>query len=149
MKRQLITTLILGSAITLSSSFAVAAEDRLPTNSVPMSKVLRNLQEQGYSVVLKVELDNGMYDAKVMDAKGKELKINVAPQTGEVIKPKAQTARLTMMEAVKKAEEAGYKGIYRVTTSQNEYEMKGYDKDSKKVSLNVDATTGKINKEWF
>lgn len=150
MKRQLFSTLILGASLALSSSMAIAAEDLAATkDAMPMSKILNNLEQQGYSVILKVELDDGKYKAKVIDSKGKELKLNITPQTGEVIKPKAQATRLTMIEAVKKAEEAGYKNIYKVSSSQNEYEMKGFDKDNKKVSINVDAATGKINKEWF
>lgn len=150
MKKQLFTTLVLGASLALYSSMSLAADDAIiTTNTMPMSKILSNLQEQGYSVVLKVELDDGKYKAKVIDAKGKEVKLNITPQTGEVIRPKAQASHLTMIEAVKKAEEAGYKNIYKVSSGHNEYEMKGFDKDNKKVSIDVDAATGKINKEWF
>lgn len=150
MKVQLLSSLILGATLAMSAPIVMADTTTIAsTGAIPMSKILTNLQEKGYAIVLKIELEDGSYKAKVIDSKGKELKINITPQTGEIIRPKAQTARLTMAEAVKKAEEAGYKNIYKVSSSSNEYELKGFDKDNKKVSVNVDATTGKINKEWF
>lgn len=130
------------------SSFVVAAE-MAPKETLPMSKILETLHEQGYNVVLKVELEGDAFKAKVIDAKGKEVKIEIASETGKVNRSKAQPTNLTMVEAVKKVEEAGYKNIYKISTGHNEYEMKAYDKENKKVSLDVDSATGKINKEWF
>ena len=139
--------LILRSALIFSSS--VMAEKTVPNQTIQMSKVLETLREQGFHVVLKVELENNLFKAKVIDAKGKEVKIEISPESGKINLPKAQPTRLTMGEAVKKVEEAGYRNIFKVSSDSNEYQMKAYDKENKKVSLDVDAATGKINKEWF
>lgn len=139
--------LILSSALIFSSS--VMAEKTVPNQTIQMSKVLETLREQGFHVVLKVELENNLFKAKVIDAKGKEVKIEISPESGKINLPKAQPTRLTMGEAVKKVEEAGYRNIFKVSSDSNEYQMKAYDKENKKVSLDVDAATGKINKEWF
>ena len=139
--------LILSSALIFSSS--VMAEKTVPNQTIQMSKVLETLREQGFHVVLKVELENNLFKAKVIDAKGKEVKIEISPESGKINLPKAHPTRLTMGEAVKKVEEAGYRNIFKVSSDSNEYQMKAYDKENKKVSLDVDAATGKINKEWF
>ncbi len=52
-----------------------------------------------------------------------------------------------MLDAVNKAEAAGYQRIYKVERDNNEYEMEALDKDGKQVELKVNASTGAISKE--
>ena len=137
----------LGCALALSG--AAMADDTIPTDTLQFSKLLQNLQSSGYNVVLKVEFDDGMYKANVIDSQGKQIKVQIAPTSGEVTKPKNETTQLTMMDAVKKAEQAGYHNFYKITSGHDKYEIKAMNKENKKVSIEVDTKTGKISKDMF
>lgn len=130
-------------------SFSAFADDKVPSDVMPFSKLLTSLHSAGYNVVLKVEFDDGVYKANVIDAQGRQIKVTIAPASGEVIKPKGDGNQLTMMEAVKKAEAAGFHDFSKVTCGHDKYEIKALDKDNKKVSIDVDTKSGKISKDMF
>jgi hypothetical protein len=134
----ILTIFALNSSVTF-------ATDAPPANSLPMSKILQNIQKEGYSVVKKIEYDDGKYEVKAIDNAGNDAKLEIAPTTGEIIKPKDEVApKLSIFDAVSKVETAGYKNIYKIETSKDKYEVKAYDKNNKKVSLDVDANSGAI-----
>jgi len=118
-------------------------------SEVSMSKALMNLQSQGFSIVRKIELEHNEYVAKVINAEGKEMKIRINSQTGELTKPKSRQERLSALDIAKKVEEAGYKNIYKIDTEwfRDEYEVKAKDSNGKDLELSVDAKTGKITKQ--
>jgi hypothetical protein len=149
MKKQLLSVIALGMAFTFSPMVWADNTAPQPKDRLPMSKILQNLERDGYSIITKIELEGEAFKARVFDARGKEHRVEVEPKSGKINHSKAQPTRLTLGEAVKKVEEAGYQNIYKVKADDNEYEMKAFDKDNKRVSLDVDAATGKINKEWF
>lgn len=138
------------AAAVMMAPTAFAAEPTTPsTDTVQMSKLLENLHAAGYNVILKVELDNGQYRANVIDLQGKPLRIEIAPTTGEILKPKAEGTVLSLFDAAKKAEEAGYHNIYKITATQGKVEIKAFNKDNKKVTFDINTKTGQISKETF
>lgn len=148
MKKQALIALCLGSLLAFSSSIAVAKDDNIPDNAVKMSKALESLKTKGFNVVRKIEFDDDAYTASVINAEGKEVKIYVNSQTGEVSPPKESNDSLSALEVAKKVEQAGYQKIYKIDTQwfRDRYEVKAYDRNGKKVELDVDAKSGKILK---
>lgn len=141
------TRMIVLSALTvcaLGSSIAFANE--IPSNSMQMSRILENIKKDGVNIIKKIELDNGKYEAKAINNTGNEIELEINAQTGEILQPtkSEDMPKLSIFDAVTKVEAAGYKNIYKIEANKNKYEVKAYDKNNKKVSLDMDATTGII-----
>lgn len=147
MKIKLLLSLVAGCLVTLAVQ-NVFADDRAIT-SVPMSTVLQNLQSQGIIVVQKIELDDGAYKVKAVNAQGQMMKLRVNPQTGTLIKPTTVQNHLTMLQAVKAVEAAGYHNVYKVESDDSEYKMKALDAKGSQAEIEVNANSGKISKKWF
>lgn len=141
----------LASAAIMFAPLAFADDDKnkMPEDTVQMSKLIENLQTNGYNVILKVEFDDGQYRANVIDTQGKPLRLEIAPSTGEILKPKQEETVLSILDAAKKVEDAGYHNIYKISTHKDKVEIKAFDTENKKVTLDVNAKTGEISKELF
>lgn len=134
-------------AIALSMLLATqtAQADDLPLNLMPMTQVLQKLQAAGYNVVKTIEYDDDRYKATAVNAMGEEVNLEIAPVTGDIVKPKAEDAiSVSVFDAAQKVEAAGYKNIYYMHVDKTKYEIKAYNSENKKVTLDVDAKTGAI-----
>ncbi len=137
------SSLVVISLITLTTFSAWA--DEIPKNAVPMSQVLQNIQRMGYSIVTKVEYDDGKYVAKVIANNGDEIKLEIAPLTGEVIKSKDEKLSIIpIYDIVQQVETARYKNIYFIEAEKDKYVVKAF-KGDKKVGLDIDAESGQIS----
>lgn len=117
---------------------------------VPMSTVLQNLKMNGYDIVSKIELDNAVYNIEAMTPQGKQLSITMNAHSGEITSPKENPApHVSLADAVKKVEGAGYHDISMIVFSGSKYTVKTLDPKNKKVKLKVDGNTGDISKAWF
>ena len=148
MKTNTLITFSLISLLTVASPFAFAeAPQSMPGQMV---KVLDDLQSKGYIIVKKIEFkqENGAYEAKVLNAEGKNINIQINPTTGEMTKPKDEIEGLTAVQIAKKLQTAGYNNIYEINTEimGNKYTIKVLDENGKKQSLKVDVKTGDITK---
>lgn len=143
-----LSALCLGALLAFASPLTMAAD--LKSQPGQMVKVLKTLQTKGYSIVKNVKFDNekGDFKATVLNAEGKAIEVTVNPQSGQLIKPKEDTAGWTAAQIAKKVEEAGYKNIYEINTEMfgNEYHVKVLDTKNETVSIKVDFETGKITK---
>lgn len=139
------------SGLVLAVVTQIASADTLPANSLPMSKILQNLQTKGFTIIKEVEFEHGAFEVEAIGPQGNKLKLQVNPQTGEITNNKDnQTNQLSILAAVQKLEAAGYHNIYRIELDDSKYEVKALDKDGKEVSLKINANTGEIKKEgWF
>lgn len=126
-------------------SFSVWAAD-VPAKSLPMSTIISNLEKQGYSGISEIKFKDNAYEVEAHDKQGKEIKAMINPETGNITQTNKSTMTLTMQEAVKKVESAGYHSIYFVEMESDGYKVKGLDKDGSKVSLEVDGKSGEISK---
>ncbi len=148
MKQSLIMTLILSSFITFTSQSLLA--DAPTTQPGQMIAVLEELKSKGFVIIKKIDFDvtNGTYAAKVLNAQGKNIDIQVNPQTGEVTKTANEILGLSTLEVAMKVKEAGFPNIYEITTELfgNQYIVKTIDDHGHKVTMNVDFKTGKILK---
>lgn len=136
---------IAGVVLFCISGFAFAG-DLPPTDSISMSTVLKNLQTKGYIAIHEVEFDDGMFEAKVVDAKGQFFKVKVNPTSGEITTNKdSAPVKLSMLDAVKKAESAGYQRIAKIESHRDGYKLKAVDKNNKEVELKINAMTGAID----
>ncbi len=114
------------------------------SNMMPMSKALNGLKTKGFDVVKKIEFDDGMYEAKIMTALGKEIKVKMNAKTGEIEKPKDGLVWLSALDVAKKVEDAGYHSISKIDTEGKDYEVRALNKDGKQAKLKVNAQTGEI-----
>lgn len=137
----------LTSAALFVAPLAMAEETTLPEDTVQMSKLIKNLQDAGYNVILKVEFDDGQYRANVIDLQGKPMRLEIAPTTGEITKPKQETTSFTILEAAKKVEDAGYNKIYKISTQKDKVEIKAFGKDNKKVTFDINTKTGEMKED--
>lgn len=140
------TTLLaacVGAMVAFSAPLAIAKDDM--TNMMPMSKALNGLKTKGFDVVKKIEFDDGMYEAKIMNALGKEIKVKMNAKTGEIEKPKEGLVWLSALDVAKKVEDAGYHSISKIDTEGKEYEVKALTKEGKEAKLKVNAQTGEIS----
>ncbi len=147
MKKHILTSIFIGSALAMASSLLFAAEQ----TGGNMTKVLEDLKAKGYSIVKKIEFDknDGLYNAKVANAEGKNLNIKINANTGEMTKPENAVEGLTALEIAKKVEGAGNGYIiYKIDTDMfgDKYEVNVLDANGKKLDLKVDAKTGAIIK---
>lgn len=148
MKSSTLISLCLGSIFAFASPLSLA--DTAQSQPGQMYKVLTALQSKGYVIVKKVEFDKskGDYMAKVVNAEGKNITLQINPQTGELTKEKGDITGWTAIEVAKKVEDAGYKNIYEINTEifGNEYDVKVLNDKGEKVSLKVDVKSGNITK---
>ena len=148
MKKTILSTL---GGLFLILSAPIALADDIPSNALPISKILQDLHAKGYTLIKKVEFEHGTYEVKAIGPNGNKMKLQVNPQTGEITNNKSNNAKMmSMLDAVKKVESAGYHNIYKIKQEDNKYEVKALDKNGKKVELKINADTGEIKKEgWF
>ena len=60
------------------------AGDRPPADAVPLSEVIKSLEEKGYSPVTEVSMDDGVWEVEAYkDGQERELKVN--PKDGQVL----------------------------------------------------------------
>jgi len=48
-------------------------------------EITKQLVDQGYTKVIRMEMEDGIYEVKVKDKDGKRQKLNVDPMTGKVL----------------------------------------------------------------
>ena len=173
MKKHQITTCAAGFCLTLLSGLVFAAattpanQTATPTTPVPvtrpvtvvvntqpaqpfqLSAIIQKLQGRGYFIFRKIELEDGAYSVEAINMQGDEEKLKINPQNGDIFEPKVNTTRITMLDAVRKVEATGYHNIYKVMSDGDVYDVKALNKDGKKVSLEVNAITSEISKNWF
>jgi hypothetical protein len=143
----LIAAICFGSLVAFSSNIVFA--DAQKSQPGQMIKVLEDLKSKGYVIVKKVELkDNGVFDATVVNAVGKDLTVQINAQTGEMTKDKDDVEGWTALEIAKKAQAAGYDNLYEITTELmgDEYIVKALDAQGNKMKLKLDIKTGNITK---
>jgi hypothetical protein len=136
---------------------SVLAEKVLPNVAVPISVVINQIEKKGYQDIRSVEFEDGIYKAEATNREGKEVKIYIDPLTNKIlsvkigwkIKRKINTVHFSVLDILKKVEEAGYQNIYEVELDGNQYEIKAFDRSGRKSKLKVDINTGKIQPRWF
>ncbi|HRE31283.1 MAG TPA: PepSY domain-containing protein [Candidatus Berkiella sp.] len=143
MSRSTLIAVCMGALMTMGTS-GVFAKEAITSDMMPMSKALNSLQTKGFNVVKKIEFDDGVYEAKILNAVGKEIKVKMNAKTGEIEKPKEGLALLTALEIAKKVEDAGYRNISKIDTEGKEYEVKALNKEGKEAKLLVNAQSGEI-----
>ncbi|MCD6580867.1 MAG: PepSY domain-containing protein [Desulfuromusa sp.] len=69
--------------LVLGANQAMAGE-RPPADAVPLSEVVKSLEDKGYSPVTEVSMDNGVWEVEAYkDGQERELKVN--PKDGQVL----------------------------------------------------------------
>jgi len=147
MKKQFLISLLAGCALSLAAPGVLA--NNLPANAVSMATVLQNLQAAGYVAIQEVKFDDGVYKAEVINPQGIEVKVSLDAQTGKVVEPASMPKMISISDAVKKVEAAGYTSISKVEADKGKYEVKALDKEGKKARLDVNAMNGEITKKMF
>jgi uncharacterized membrane protein YkoI len=146
--RKFIIALLAGVSLALIAPLALADHHLKGYPPVSMSTVLGQLEHQGYYDFDEVEYDHGSYEVKAYNAQGQRVKLHYNPTlpSTPAVKPKQDSQQLTMAQAAKKVEAAGYSNIYKIELEHGWYEVKAMGKNGKKVEWHVDPQTGKISK---
>jgi hypothetical protein len=144
MNKSTMLAICLGTFMVIGSPLAMA-KNEMTSDMMPMSKALDTLKTKGFEVVKKIEFDDGMYEAKVLNSLGKEIKVKMNAKSGDIEKPKDGLVWITALEVAKKVEDAGYHNISKIDTEGKEYEVKAINKDGKEAKLDVNAQTGEIS----
>lgn len=150
MKNKYLLSIAISSCL-FANTQGVWAADEPPKNTLPMSHIIQELKSSGVHVIKEIKFENGNYVAETVNPQGTEVKTEINPTTGKVNKTdnKSENIKLSILEAAKRVEGSGYKNIYKIDTSGTKYEVKAYDQQGKKVSLDVDGNTGEISKNLF
>jgi hypothetical protein len=68
-------------SVLILASAAFASGPQAMTQDQIAQKVL----DQGYTKVIRMEMEDGMYEVKATDKEGKRVKLNVDPKSGNVV----------------------------------------------------------------
>lgn len=144
--------LLIITALLLSFN-SVFAEDA-PYTTVPMTTILNTLKSDGVIAIKKIDYSDDIYTIKAVTSNGQFLKLTVSPQTGKITNSDVLSdakKRIEIFQAIKNVEAAGYTHIYEVKTKHEYFKVKAVNKKDQKVTLEVNATTGKISQDsgWF
>ncbi len=70
--------------VSLFSLPVTADDDKLPKGALPLSEVVKSLEDKGYSQILEASIDDGVWEVEVLkNGKKRELKVN--PVTKAII----------------------------------------------------------------
>lgn len=138
-------SIMLASQLTLAATVKVAANVNTP---IAVSQIIQNLEAKGYVGIREIELEDNVYKADVVTAEGEVLDVKINPMTGEMMGSVGAPKHLSVLEVAKKVEEAGYR-IIKIKADGESYKVKALDKEGKKASLKVNASSGEISKKWF
>lgn len=142
MNKSTLIAACVGTIMAMSAPLVIAKDNM--KDMMPMSKALDNLKTKGIEVVKKIEFDDGMYEAKTINAMGKEIKVKMNAKTGEIEKPNDGLTWLSALDIAKKVEEAGYRNISKIDMEDKGYEVKAMNKEGKETKLKVNGQTGEI-----
>lgn len=136
-------------AVITSSLFLtaqVSAEENTMNNepSKKLSSILQELNDEGYTKIQDVELEDGVLSVEGANKEGAQFKIKLNPKTGEVIKKKVlEQPKISIIEVVKKFEADGKLSIVEVEFDEGMYKVKAISPDKKEKEFHVDPQTGK------
>lgn len=142
-------TFLLSLGILVSGVTCTIFANDIPEKTIPMTNLIKSLENKGYTVVRDVKYDDGVYKVDAINAQGKDVEAKVNPMTGVITQSKDGSMKLTTFNAAQEIENAGFKNIYSIESSGDKYKVKAMDKDGKKISLTVDGESGKISKDLF
>ncbi|HAT9776981.1 TPA: PepSY domain-containing protein [Legionella pneumophila subsp. pneumophila] len=146
MKKRIILSVC--SGFILSCVIQTAKANNIPAHSLPVSQILKNLQNKGFKNIREVKFDDGIYEVEALDDRGNGYVLRVYPTTGELIKnQKIQNNAISTLEVAQKIEAEGYRFIYKIESHGSHYDVEALSKEDKKVELKIDADTGKITHE--
>ncbi|APC92315.1 MULTISPECIES: PepSY domain-containing protein [Francisella] len=141
-----IATLISGLAlaVTVLSSNAFAGD--IPNSTaLPLAKIVSNIYSQGYSGINKVEYDDGVYKAIVINKNGQEQYLYIDPDTAAVPAPKQAAKEINMSQAIAAIPQVRCKTITSVENYNGAYKVECLDSNNHEVKVLVDAVSGKIS----
>lgn len=86
MKRYFGTTagLLLGAFCSLSAMHPALADDKPPPGAMALSMVLTKLEQQGYTPIVEVSLENEHWEVEAYK-EGQKHELKVDPNTGEIL----------------------------------------------------------------
>jgi uncharacterized membrane protein YkoI len=139
---------LIAASMALVSSVSLAENNnsqQTQTNNASMMTVLNNLQKQGYVAVRKIKLDDNIYKAEAVDKLGRKIDVKVNAQTGSIQDPQTPPVKITMMDALKKAQASGLQQVTDIEATDKGFELEAINKDGKKVDFNIDINNMSMN----
>jgi len=130
---------------------ATEAAVTLPTGAMPLSAVLKSVENAGYAPVVSVELEKDHWEIKAYRS-GQLLQLKVGLLAGDIVPAPPPTLEKPLSEIVKGMEDQGYGPILDIEHSAGEagggsaWEIEGY-KGKAAVTVSVEPASGKITQK--
>ncbi|ASG68783.1 peptidase [Francisella halioticida] len=131
-------------SIAMLSSTAMA-DDIPPAGSLPISKIVANIYSQGYDGINKVEYEDGVYKAKVINKDGQEQYLYIDPTTGTVPAKKSKIKEINMSQAINAVPKDRCKTITEIDNSKGAFKVECLDSNNQEVKVVIDAISGKVS----
>ncbi len=151
MNGNIITPLLVVFGLLLSPLSVAGAAELSPPSGLPLSAILKSLEEQKLGLITGAEFDDGLWEVKLCDASACQ-KLYIDPKSGEE-KRRRKTdpdeippANATPLSMIAHSIEARGLGIIREVEFEGgvwEVELR---RDGRKIKLAVDPTTAEIRR---
>ncbi|WP_226704142.1 PepSY domain-containing protein [Microbulbifer elongatus] len=80
----------LGGIAAVAATQASTADEKPPPGAMALSAIVTKLEQQGYTPVVEVSLDNGRWEVEAYK-EGKKWDLEVDPNSGEILEIKEDT----------------------------------------------------------
>lgn len=135
------------SFILLITALNAFAYNVIPSDSQPLSIVLQQLHRKGITDFDNIEFKEGAYEAVIIGTYGSRQTITIDPKSGVIRSKPNLSDHLTMLDAAKKIEAAGYSHISKIESCGNVYKVNASGRNGKEVELTLDRISGEIEKQ--
>lgn len=134
---------VLTAAIVAATALPAFAVNGHNERRMPMLDVLQRLSNEGY-VLREVDFSHGVYHVEAITPKGERVKFNVNARTGQMLNKESLGRRITLIEAVRKASDAGYIRVTKVEKEHGRYIIHAQNRHGRDVLVCIDPKTGEL-----
>lgn len=151
MKSRTVVSVLLVSGLLLGPLSAPEAGELPPPGSLPLSTILRGVEERALGTIAEAEFDDGRWEVKVCDA-GTCQKLYIDPASGEEKRRRradpdeVPPANAMHLSAVVRSVEAREPGVITEVEFDDGYWEVELRRDGRKVKPWIDPTTGALRR---
>ena len=125
----------------------------LGTTALDAADVRALLAAQGYTTINDIEFDDGLWQAKALNAFRQRVYLVIHPVTGAILnesthgQPSTPGASLSAAEIVQRLESAGYRYIHDLEFDDGVWEADAINARGQRVEIKVDPVTSGVLRE--
>ncbi|QDZ40826.1 PepSY domain-containing protein [Euhalothece natronophila Z-M001] len=126
--------------ISLFNPILVLASEQLPSDDVPLSEIIGNLESQDYFLI-EVEFENEVWDVEAY-RDGQQYELTIDPRSGNILPPQLHQYPKALSKIVANVEAKGYLPI-EVEYETNIWEIEACQ-NGQQYQLKIDPESGNI-----